>query len=182
MRRCNALLTAVMMGLLLIHAVAGIFEMIGWISGGNPVLSILSWALVFFVCIHMVIGCRLTWDTLVAIRQAKASYFKENKRFWACRISGLALVVLILFHVLLFLTKDTGVIRLAYFGPLQLATQLLMVLCLGTHVLINVRPAIIAFGCRSLKPYALDILIIISVLLLVTGLAFGVYYLRWIRI
>ena len=66
-----------------------------------------------------------------------------------------------------------------YFGTLQLAAQILMVLSVAVHVITNVNPLLISFGLKRLKEYAVDILIVISVILLFTGVSFVIYYIRW---
>ena len=72
-----------------------------------------------------------------------------------------------------------GAYRLRPFGGPQLAEQLLLVLCLGVHILTNLRPLRISLGGRRLGAFLGDALLVLSVLLLVMALAFAVYYRRW---
>ncbi|MBR1866368.1 MAG: pilus assembly protein PilX, partial [Lachnospiraceae bacterium] len=158
------------------------FQLAGVLSGGSVARSVLSWILMAMLLLHMGIGLKLTWDTITACRKSGVSYFRENKVFWARRLSGFAVFVLIFFHVVLFMGKNGDAYRLRFFGGLQLATQILLVVAVGLHIITNVKPLWIAFGRKSLKEYAADILIILSVLLLFMGFAFLVYYIRWNRI
>lgn len=180
MRKWNAILSMCIMILFLIHAVAGGFQLMGLLPGGIGILSVLAKALVVLIVIHTFIGVKLTWDSILACRKSGVSYFKENRLFWARRISGFAIFIFMLIHVMLFLGKNDGVYRLNFFGTFQLITQILMVISVAVHVITNINPLIISFGIKSLKEYAVDILIVLSGILLFTGAGFVVYYLRWL--
>ncbi|MBR1930595.1 MAG: pilus assembly protein PilX [Lachnospiraceae bacterium] len=180
MRKWNAILSAAILVLFLIHAVLGGFQLMGILPGGNRALSAMAYLMVGLIVVHGILGVKLTIDTCRACKRAGVSYFKDNKLFWTRRISGFAVFVLIFAHVILFLGRDSGgVYRLRFFGGLELATQLLLVFAVAVHVITNVKPVLIAFGIKSLKEYALDILFVLSVLLVFMGVAFLVYYFRW---
>lgn len=179
MRKWNAVLSICIIILFLVHAVAGGFQMMGLIPGGSALLGILSWIMVVLILLHTLIGIKLTRDSIVACRKAGVSYFKENKLFWARRISGFSIFAFMLFHVLLFMGKNDGVYRLHYFGTLQLVTQICLVVSMAVHIITNVNPMLISFGWKRLREYAVDILIVLSGILLFTGCAFLIYYLRW---
>ena len=180
MRKWNTLLSICIIILFLIHAVAGGFQLMGLLSGGNVILSVLAKIMLVFIIIHGVIGIKLTWDSIAACKKSGVSYYKENRLFWARRISGFAIIIFILIHVILFLGKNDGVYRLNYFGTLQLATQILMVLSLAVHIITNINPMIISFGVSKIKEYAVDILVVLSAILLFTAVGFVIYYIRWI--
>ena len=179
MRKWNAVISMCIIVLFLVHAIAGGFQLMGLIPGGSDLMGILAWIMLVLILIHTIIGIKLTADSLAACKKSGVSYFRDNKLFWARRISGFAIFIFILFHVILFLGKNDGVYRLNYFGTLQLATQILMVVSVAVHVITNVNPMLISFGLKRLKEYALDILIVISVILLFTGVSFVIYYIRW---
>ena len=180
MRKWNAILSGLILVLFLFHAIAGSLGLMSMNSGGGLFLSILPWILLGCIILHTIIGIKLTIDTLRACKKSGVSYFKENKLFWARRISGFAIFLLILFHVFLFMGHSVdGAYRLNYFGTAQLATQVLLVLSIAVHVLTNVKPSLIALGMKSLKKYALDILIALSVLFIFMGIAFFIYFMRW---
>lgn len=179
MRKWNAILSMCIIVLFLIHAVAGGFQLMGLLPGGIRILSVLARLMVALIILHTFIGVKLTWDSIMACKRSGVSYFKENKLFWARRISGFAIFIFMLIHVLLFLGKNEGVYRLNYFGTFQLITQILMVLSLAVHIITNVNPLIISLGIRSIKEYAVDILVVLSAILLFTGVGFVIYYIRW---
>lgn len=179
MRKWNAVISIAILILFLLHAVAGGFQMMGLLPGGIQVLSVAAWIMTGLIVLHVLIGIKLTVDSLVACKKSGASYFKENKLFWARRISGFAVMLFILLHVLIFLGSNDGVYRLNYFGTIQLIGQLLLVVSLMVHVISNVKPLLISFGIKKLMDYAPDILLILGGVLLFTGAAFLIYYIRW---
>ena len=176
MRKFNAILTALIFVLFLIHAVLGSFQLMGV---GNTAAKWAAWAALVLIAVHTVIGAKLTVDTLRVQRKTGVSYFKENRLFWARRISGLAIMALLAFHLTAFGEMGSGVYRLKWFDTGKLVTQLLLAAALAVHVISNVKPMLIAFGIRSLRARAGDILVILSVLLLFMAAALVVYYLRW---
>ena len=89
---------------------------------------------------------------------------------------------LLCFHLAAFGDASRAVYRLQYFGGAKLAGQMLLVAALAVHVLSNVKPMLISFGIRALRPRAGDILLVLSVLLLAFAAALIVYYLRWNRV
>ena len=180
MRKWNAIISGVMLILFLVHAVAGAIELMGLYDGLNQFVSIVAWMLTFCMVIHILLGIRLTCDTIRACRKSGVSYFRENKLFWARRISGFAIVLFMIFHMVIFYGRSVdGVYRLHFFGKAELITQIFLVLSVALHVLTNVKPSLIALGIRSLKDYAVDLLIALSVFLIFMGAAFFIYYIRW---
>ena len=176
MRKCNAILTAVILLLFLAHGVLGAFQMMGI---GSTVLKTLAWVSVILVAVHTVIGIKFTADTLRAWKKTGVSYFRENKLFWARRISGFAIMVLLVFHLTAFGHTVDGAYRLQWFTSFRLATQLLLVASIAVHVIANVKPMLISFGVKRFRQWVGDILFVLSVLLLFMAAAFVVYYLRW---
>ncbi len=180
MRKCNAVLSMGILALFLVHAIAGSFQLSGILSGGSVMMQAVAWLMLVLIMIHVIIGCKLTADTLKACKKSGVSYYKENKLFWLRRSSGFAIMIFILFHVLIFLGKDeNGVYRLSYFGILQLISQILLVVSIAVHVLTNIKPLMISIGTKSYAKILIDILFILSVILILSGVGFAIYYLRW---
>lgn len=177
MRKWNAILTLLIFLLFLLHAVFGSLQMMG---AGNTAFKSLSWVAVGLIVVHTLIGLKLTWETLQAQRRTGVFYWKENKLFWARRISGLAIMFLLFCHLTAFgYYTETGAYRLYWFTAGRLAVQILLLLAVGVHIITNVKPLLIAFGVKGLHSWLIDILVIISILLLFMAAAFVVYYLRW---
>jgi len=178
LRRINAILGAGIIILLLIHVVTGIFQLSGIMAGGSAVKTVLSFLLLAAVGAHAVIGIKLTFDTVKACRKSGKPYFKNNERFWLARISGFAILILVVFHIMIFKGKTGEAFRLNGFFGIQLAAHIMLVLSLIIHLVSNIKPLFIAFGIADRK-YIKDILIVLSLVMLAAAAAFVVYYLRW---
>ena len=177
MRRFNAILTAAILALFLLHAIAGSFQLFGL---GKTAFRAVGWTCMGLILVHAGVGVKLTVDTLRTLRKTGAGYFRENRMFWLRRISGFAVLVFLALHLLAFHgTGGGGSYRLPWFGAGKLAAQILLVLSIGVHVISNIRPAMLSFGASSGRRWAADILLVLAVLLLFMGAAFLVYYLRW---
>ena len=176
MRKRNAILTAAIMVLFLLHAIFGAFQLFGV---GQTALKATAWAALALVILHTLIGVKLTADSVKVWKKTGAGYFRQNKLFWARRVSGFAVMALLAFHMTAFGYYNSGAYRLRRFTDCKLAAQLLLVAAITVHVVTNVKPMLISFGVRSLKKWAGDILFVLSVLLLFMAAAFIVYYLRW---
>ena len=183
MRKANALLSMGILVLFLIHAVLGGFQLSGILPGGSRILMILAWLMTVLIALHTVLGCIMTVQTFSAQKKSGAAYPKENRLFWTRRISGFAVMLLILAHIVIFLGSSAGgVYRLNLFGTVQMISQILLVIAVAVHVLTNIKPLMLALGVRGFQEFFTDILLILSVLLCFCGIAFLIYYLRWQQI
>ena len=178
MRKLNGILTAVILVLFLIHGIEGVFQMMG-LRPASGFMKAIAWVMMGLIAIHTLIGIKYTADTIQVWRRTGTGYFRENKLFWARRISGFAIMLLLVFHVTAFGDNSGEAYRLAYFGMAKLGCQLLLVLSIAVHVISNVRPMLISFGIRSLKERVPDILTVLSLVLLFMAAGFVIYYLRW---
>ena len=178
MRKINAKLTAAILALFLLHGILGAFQLLG---AGNVISRVISYTLLTLVAAHALIGIKLTMDTLKVQKSTGAGYFRHNLLFWARRISGFLIMLLIAFHVTAFTDRSSDAIRLVKFDQAKLITQILLVASVALHVITNVKPMLITFGIKGLKAWAADLLFILSVILLFMAAAFIVYYLRWNR-
>ena len=176
MRRFNAILSALILVLFLFHGVIGAFQIIG-LSG--PVTKVLAWSMLAMIAVHVIIGIKTTADSILVWKKTGAGYFRENALFWTRRLSGLLIMILIAFHLTAFSYQDGDVLRLQWFTAGRLITQLLLVASVAVHVISNVKPVLIAFGVKSLRERAPDILLALTILLLLMAGAFIYYYIRW---
>ena len=176
MRRFNAILTAVIFILFLIHAVFGALLLTGVGSNAFKMIARTCEGLIY---IHALIGIWLTGKTLWICHKTGAPYFKENRLYWARRISGLLIMVLMVFHFKAFADESSAVYRLKPFDTAKLITQILFVLSLALHIISNARPMLISLGIKKLRHYQGDILFVLTVILLFFTAAFIIYFLRW---
>ncbi len=179
MRKWNGWISLFVLILLVIHGVAGGFQLFGLMSGGKTWHQVLSWVMIGLLAVHIVIGIVLTVDTLRTKTQKDTAYARENVIFWTRRISGFAMIILIVFHFLLFSQTGTESFRLSLFEGPQLAASLLLVLAAGIHVVTNIRPLLISFGARGWRKFVWDLLLIAAIVAVFCGAAFIVYYCRW---
>lgn len=180
MRKINALITPLIMVLFLVHMIWGGLELAGMTKGGNTLFSFFSYLMITLIAVHAVISISMTIDTIRISRRSGASYMKLNRLFWIRRISGFALMLFAAAHVLIFTgSRESGAYRLNLFAAGQLTTQILMVLSLLMHLACNITPLRIALGLQDRKKLRIDLLLVLSILLLLAGAAFVVYYIRW---
>lgn len=183
MRRANAIITAALLMLFLLHGIWGGMVLFGMVKGGSGIFSFISWAMISLAACHVVISAKMTVDTLRAQKKAGVSYPGANRLFWVRRISGTAVFAFMILHVLIFNGRTVnGVYLLSFFGPVELATQILLVLSLLLHLLTNITPLRIAFGLSDRGGLKTDILLILAVILLFTGAGFVVYFIRWLGV
>lgn len=180
MRRLNAILTVMIMIFFVIHMIWGGLVLTGMAAGGNAVFTGITHLMLLTALLHMLISIILTVQTVRACIKSGASYFSLNRLFWIRRLSGFALILFMTLHVMIFQTEmKNGAVRLHMFGGPQLFVSLLMVLSLLVHLLCNIGPLRISLGLDDRKKVRTDLLLVLSVLLLLSGVAFAVYYIRW---
>ena len=176
MRKWNAVLTGAILALFLVHAILGGFQLLGV---GSTAVKVVAWIAVGLIAVHAGLGVKLTVDTLKVRKRTGVGYFRQNTLFWARRISGVAVMILLAFHLTAFGDNSGAQYRLQWFDTAKLVTQLLLIASLALHILSNVRPMLISFGIRSLRERTGDILFILSAVMIFLAAAFIVYYLRW---
>ena len=178
MRKWNTIISLILIILFLIHAIAGSFQLMKIIPGGNSMMKTISCILMLFLIAHIVIGTKLTIDSVKIGKRSGKFYLRENAVFWTRRISGFAMILLIICHVILFSNKG-DVFRLKNFNEIQLVFSILLVLTLLVHILSNIRPLLIGFGIGGFRAYVKDILLVLAVILFISTIAFVIYFLRW---
>ena len=178
MRKLNTIVSLFLIILFLIHTIAGSFQMMKIIPGGNELMKNLSYFMLFLIGVHIIIGIKLTIDSVKIGKKSGKFYFRENAIFWTRRITGFAMILLIICHVALF-TSNGMVFRLNDFNEVQLVLSIFLVLALLIHILANIRPLLISFGISGFRLYVKDILLVLAIISLFGAFAFVIYYLRW---
>lgn len=176
MRKINSILTALILVLFIAHGLLGSLNML---DIAVVITKHMARFMLLMIAVHTVLSGILTAKAFKTWKVTGAPYFKENTLFWARRISGVAIMLLLAFHVLAFTSVKSGIFMLSFFGGFQLATNILLLISIAVHVITNVKPMLISLGIRSLKPRVGDILFFLSVLLVLFIIGFIVYYLRW---
>ena len=180
MRKLNSVLGIVLIALMLFHIIVGAFQLMGFLPGGNAVMKTAAWIMLAAAALHTLIGIKLTFDTVYALKRSGKNYFGENKLFWIRRISGFALLVFMAAHVVIFVGHGDGSgFRLNFYDIPELVCSLLFVCALLVHIVFNIRPLMTALGASKAKEFIADAAFILTVLLLFAGAAFAVYFVRW---
>ena len=176
MRKWNAVLSLAALLLLVLHGVLGSVLLI---SGESAAVKLLARAGVTLVAVHAVLGAKHTVDSLLVWKKTGAGYFRENRVFWARRISGFAILVLLGFHFGAFGAVVDGVYQLEPFTWGKLAAHLLLAAAFAVHLLTNLRPLSLSLGVRGGRDRLGSVLFVLSVLLLFMAAAFVIYFLQW---
>lgn len=177
MRKINAILSVLLIIIFMLHGIMGSFMLLGI---GSSAGKILAWIGVGILAVHAVLGAVLTIQT---IRSSGSSggrnYLKQNALFWARRFSGLAILILLFFHIGLFGAVRDGVYILFPFTTVKLVTQLLLAASLFVHIFLNIRPLLVSLGILRNKEQRGDIYLVFSVLLLFMAGSIIIYYIGW---
>lgn len=180
MRRVNAFVTVLLFLLFLVHLIRGGLILIGAVQGGSTAFKAVTHSMLTLLAVHVLIGVILTVKTIMTAHGSGTFYRKENRMFLIRRISGFALVFFMAAHVMIFSGSEVnGAYRLNLFDAPALILQILLVICLLIHLGCNIRPLGISLGIDGLRGIRTDALIVLTILLLIGGIAFFVYYLMW---
>lgn len=175
MRRLNALVTAALLILLACHGLSGSFMLLGLNAGTG---KITAWAAMALAALHGGISLVLTARTIRASRRG-ALYLRQNARFWAIRFSGLALILLLFFHIGAFGRVRSGQFILYEFTTVKMLSQVLLAAALALHVLIGIGPLMVALGVNRFRARLGVSLLVASLLLLFFTTALIFYYAAW---
>ena len=176
MRKINSILAMLSLALFILHGILGALNLTDIAPIVVKGLAHITLASVFT---HAVLSIILTIKPIYISIKTKAPYFKQNRIFWARRISGVLILVMIVFHLTAFNSENGGALRLVPFDAVRLTSQLLFLLIIAVHIISNVKPALISFGIKKLKTKSGDILFFVTIALLFMAAGFIIYYLRW---
>ena len=165
--------------MLIMFIVHGIFGALNMMNIAPLIVKVLSHTMLTLIAVHAVISLGLSVQSVRTAVRTKAPYFKMNRLFWARRISGVLIMALVFFHMTAFGKNEGGVFRLVPFDLSCFILQMLFLLSISVHIISNVKPVLITFGAKRLKPRTGDILFIVSAALLFMAIGFIIYYIRW---
>lgn len=179
MRKANLIITHLIMVLFAVHAILGAFNLM---RVGGVTARIISHMMLALVAAHMVIGLILTLRTHKARKISGIEYKSLNRLFWARRDSGFAVLIFMVMHVFTFAGVSPEHYSLPEFTVLKLAGSILLVISLAFHILLNIKPLLIATGIGKPGARAGDIAFVVSVILLLAAAGFVIYYIRWVTL
>lgn len=176
MRKINGIISGVVLALFVLHGVLGALNLM---NIAPVIVKALSRTMLALIGVHALLGIGLSVKAVVTAAKTHAPYFRQNRLFWARRLSGALIMLLVFFHMTAFGYTSGGVFRLVPFDVFRLITQLLFLLSVALHIITNVKPMLITFGVRKLRPKAGDILFLVSAAMLFMAVGFIIYYIRW---
>ena len=163
MRKINTILVLIIMLLLTDHIVFACMHLLGLNAG---VLKPLAMMMMLFTVLHAIVSLIVTIRAEKVGINTKARYSKENKEFWARRVSGMFILVLALLHGYIMFKNEKGVPRIASMPKvLSFATPLLIIFIL-IHIMTNVKPLLISLGVKNIDKKERIIKLILTVFLL----------------
>ena len=176
MRKFNGILAKVVIVLFLIHAVMGCFMLQGRSSVSCKPLTIL---LVAAVIVHGILGVILTISAIQSGSKSGKWYFRQNSAFWIKRLSGIAILLLLVFHINVFITSSNGVYFLKEFTLSGLISQLLFVLAIIIHLYVSIEGMLIARGVLTYKERKKDWMLVLCIFMLMIIASLIMYYMQW---
>ena len=106
MRKLNTILSVLLIVIFLLHGLMGSALLLGIDNSAAKTLARVG---VIVLLAHIVIGVILTVKSLHISKDSGDPYLKENAVFWARRVSGLAILILLFFHFGVFGAVQNGV-------------------------------------------------------------------------
>lgn len=176
MRKWNNILARIIILLFLLHGLMGSLMLLGF---STVSFAPLSWLLLAAVVLHGIFGI---FSTFPAVRSGKESgrwYLRQNAAFWTKRFSGLAIMILLVFHVTAYTTNVNGRFFLKEFTRIRLLLQLLFLLAIFIHLAVSIKSMLIAKGTIKFKERTVDWMLVLSVMMLFFTVAVIAYYIQW---
>lgn len=176
MRKINVYITKLILLLLALHTVLGCFQLLRIGSFHCPALG---YTLLAACLTHAGIGIYLTLDPVKQSLKTGKWYWRANASFWIIRFSGLAIMLLLGFHLTAFTTVVNGTVFLKEFTLLSLISQLLFVSAIFIHLLYSVKPLLLAEGIMNFKARLAEFILVYVILTLFSILALFAYFIFW---
>ena len=176
MRRFNARLIKIILILLLFHALAGAFKLLGL---NHLTFKPLSYAMLALILLHGFIGFFLSREAIRAGLESAHWYFRENASFWTGRISGLLILLLLWFHITAYTVTLNGILFLQEFTLLRFLSQLLFIAAILVHLIAAAKPWLLKQGILAFKERTWDYILIFTLSGLFCMAAVIFYFIYW---
>lgn len=178
MRKWNNILARVILILFLLHALMGSLMLLG-IS--NLSIRPFSWLLLTAVAAHGILGILSTIRAIKSGKQSGKWYLQKNAAYWTKRFSGLAILILLGFHITAYTTTIGSHFYLKEFTFGRMTAQILLILSIFVHLAVSVKSMLIAKGVRKFKERTIDWMMILSLMMLFFAVAVIFYFIQWRR-
>ena len=176
MRKWNNILARVIIVLFLIHALMGSLMLLGL---SNISFKPLSWLLFALVIAHGILGI---FATIQAMKNGKESgkwYLHQNAAYWTKRFSGLAILLLLCFHISAYTTTVGNAFFLKEFTFGRMTAQLSLLLSIFIHLAVSIKSMLIAKGVVKFKERTIDWMMVLSLMMLFFSIAVVIYFIQW---
>ena len=158
MRKINAILALLAALLFFDHAVfGGLLSLGAEIEVKKPIALVLT----AVAAVHGIISLIVTFKKGKTTARPGASYWKENLTYWSRRISGIVILLVLLFHGHAMVIGSDGIRKIDKMQPAGGVINMLLPVSVCIHLLTNVRPMLIALGIRITKTKLIVIRILI---------------------
>lgn len=176
MRKWNHILARIILALFLLHALMGSLMLLGF---STISFTPLSWLLFGTVILHGILGIISTFQSIKSGIQSRVWYIKENTAFFIKRISGLLIMILLIFHIQAYTVSVNGQFFLREFTLCKMILQILLILAIFLHLAVSIKSMLIARGTINFKEKTMDWMLILSVMLIFFTIAIIAYYIQW---
>lgn len=176
MRKWNNILARVVIGLFLLHAWMGSLILLGV---SNISFRPLSWLLFGTVIAHGVLGILATVQAVKSGKTNGKWYLCQNAVYWTKRFSGLAILILLCFHISAYTTVVGGAFFLKEFTLGRMMAQLLLILSVFIHLAVSIKSMLIAKGVLKFREQTVDWMMVLSLMMLFFAAAVVIYFIQW---
>ena len=176
MRKWNNILVHIIIVLVFLHGLMGSLMLLGF---SKVSLKPLSWILFVTVILHGVLGAFSTFSALKNGKRSGRWYLRQNVGFWTKRVSGFAILVLLVFHITAYTTSVDDIFFLKEFTFCKMILQIAFILAIFIHLLVSIKAMLIAKGTINLKERTVDWMFVLSIMILFFIIAVIAYYIQW---
>lgn len=176
MRKWNNILARVIIVLFLLHALMGSLMLLGL---SNISFKPLSWLLFAAVVLHGILGILATVKAVKSGRESGKWYLRQNAAYWTKRFSGLAILILLCFHISAYTIRIGSAFFLKEFTVGRMIAQLLLIISIFLHLAVSVKSMLIAKGVTKFKERTIDWMMVLSLMMLLFAAAVVIYFIQW---
>ena len=178
LRRINAYIAALLLIIIILHGL--ITSTILLRLDYTPVGEWLGYGGLALLVVHGIIGIILTVQTIVAEAQSRGKlYLRMNASFWTCRLTGLAMILLMFFHIGMFGEVVNGEYENLPFTTIKMIATMALAASVFLHIFTNVRPNLISLGILTDSRERRTIYVVLAVILVFIAIAIVDYYISW---
>ena len=172
MRKFNTVIVLLIMLLFIDHITFGSLHFLGTKFG---IAAPFAMTMMILVLIHAAVSIIITIRAEVAGFKTKARYNKENRQFWLRRVSGMAILVLAIAHVVLMQKGSDGVPKISRMPKVFNLLLPLLLLSVGVHISQNIRPLLISMGVKNREKKEKIIKLLIILFTIIAIVSYGVF-------